>query len=125
MLKQHVKATNIDLTEAISDYVEKKIGALQKIIRQDLEALAEIEVGKTSHHHNKGDVFRAEVNLTMGDKQFRSVAVENDLYKAIDKVKDGIMREVKNAKDKRDNLFKKGHRKVKGMLKGMWGKGSE
>lgn len=122
MLKQHVKATNIELTEAISDYVEKKIGVLEKIIAKDLEALAEIEVGKTSHHHNKGDVFRAEVNLTMGDKQLRSVAVENDLYKAIDKVKDGIVREVKNAKGRKESLIKRGHRKIKGMMKGMWGR---
>ena len=32
MLKQHVKATNIKLTTAIADYVEKKINTLEKII---------------------------------------------------------------------------------------------
>ncbi|HYC34158.1 MAG TPA: ribosome-associated translation inhibitor RaiA [Candidatus Paceibacterota bacterium] len=121
MLKQHLKATNIELTDAISDYVEKKIGVLEKIIAPQLESLAEVEVGKTTNHHNKGDVFRAEVNLTMGDKQLRAVAVENDLYKAIDKVKDGIVREVKNAKGRRENLIKRGHRKLKGMMRGLWG----
>ncbi len=94
MLKQHVKATNIELTTAIADYVEKKIKTLEKIIPKHLEVLAEVEVGKTTHHHHKGDVFRAEVNLKLDDKQLRSVVVEDDLYKAIDKVKDGMMREM-------------------------------
>lgn len=121
MLKKHIKATNIELTDAIRDYVEKKIDSVGKFVKEDVEALAEIEVGKTTHHHHKGDVFRAEINLSIKEKRFRAEAVMDDLYKAIDKIKDEIIEEVKSAKDKRESLFKKGHRKVKAMVKGMLG----
>ncbi len=117
MLKKHIKATNIELTEAIKEYLEKKIDSLLKFIKEDEEVLAEIEVGKTTHHHHKGDVFRAEVNVHFKDRQLRAEAVEDDLYKAIDKVKDEIVREVKNVKEKKGDLLKRGKQKIKNFLK--------
>lgn len=119
MLKKHIKATNIELTEAIREYAEKKIDSLLKFIKEDEEVLAEIEVGKTTHHHHKGDVFRAEVNVTFGEKRFRSVVVEDDLYKAIDMMKDGIVREVTNSKNKKSDLLRRGKQKIKDLLKGL------
>ncbi len=117
MLKKRIKATNIELTDAIREYAEKKVDAITKFVKDEIEALAEIEVGKTTNHHHKGDVFRAEVNLTIGDKQFRTVVVEDDLYKAIDKMKDGIVSEVKDANKKKHQLLKRGKQKIKDMIK--------
>lgn len=118
MLKKHLKATGIELTDAIKEYVEKKIGSLERIISDEMEALAEIEVGKTTQHHHKGEIFRAEINLTLDKKQFRAVSVETDLYAAIDKMKDEIVGEVKKSNRKRFHLLKKGHQKIKAMIKG-------
>ncbi|MDQ5950413.1 MAG: putative sigma-54 modulation protein [Patescibacteria group bacterium] len=118
MLNKHIKATNIELTEAIRDYAEKKVDTLNKFIEKEKESLAEIEVGKTTNHHNKGEIFRAEINLTMGDKQFRAVSETTDLYSAIDEMRDQIVREVKNHKSKSRALFRKGHQKVKDIMKG-------
>lgn len=119
MLNKHLKATGIELTDAIRDYVEKKIDALQRIISDEKEALAEIEVGKTTEHHHKGEIFRAEINLTLDKKQFRAVSVQSDLYSAIDKMKDEIVGEVKRSNRKRFHLLKKGHQKIKSMIKGL------
>lgn len=118
MLKKHIKATNIELTDAIREYAEKKVDVLVRFIDKEKEALAEIEVGKTTNHHNKGEIFRAEINLTMGDKQFRAVSETTDLYAAIDQMKDQIVREVKNARSRGRALFRKGHQKVKDIMKG-------
>lgn len=118
MLKKHIKATNIELTEAIRDYAEKKVDTLNKFIDKEKEALAEIEVGKTTNHHNKGEIFRSEINLQMGDKQFRAVSETTDLYSAIDEMRDQVVREVKNDKSKSRALFRKGHQKIKDLMKG-------
>lgn len=118
MLNKHIKATNIELTEAIRDYAEKKVDTLNKFIDKEKEALAEIEVGKTTNHHNKGEIFRAEINLKMGDKQFRAVSETADLYSSIDEMRDQIVREVKNDKNKSRALFRKGHQKIKDIMKG-------
>lgn len=118
MLKKHLKATGIELTDAIKDYTEKKVDSLQRIIPKETEALAEIEVGKTTSHHHKGEIFRAEINLTFGREQFRAVALESDLYAAVDKMKDEIVGEVKRSRRKGIHLLKRGHQKIKNMLKG-------
>lgn len=118
MLKKHVKATNMELTEAISDYIDTKVDALKKFIGEEVEALAKIEVGKTTNHHHKGDVFRAEINLTIKDKDYRAVVETSDLYAAIDDMKDEIIAEVSKAKRKHFHLLKKGHQKIKDFLKG-------
>lgn len=118
MLKKHVKATNMELTEAISDYIDTKVDALKKFIDEEVEALAKIEVGKTTNHHHKGDVFRAEINLTIKDKDYRAVVETSDLYAAIDDMKDEIVAEVSKAKRKHFHLLKKGHQKIKNFLKG-------
>ncbi len=120
MLKKHIKATNIELTEAIENYVEKKIQSLEKFVEDGVEALARIEVGKTSHHHNKGDIFRAEINLKISDKDFRAVFETSDLYAAIDGMRDEIFAEVSRAKRKQFHLLKRGHQKIKDMLRGVF-----
>lgn len=118
MLNKQIKATNMELTDAISQYVNKKIDTLLKFIDSNQDALAEIEIGRTSNHHHKGDVYKAEINLIIGKNNFRSVVIESDLYAAIDGMKDAVVNEVSRSKRKRFHLFKKGHQKIKNLLRG-------
>lgn len=122
MLKHHIKSTNLEMTEAISDYLAKRLDTLDKFIDKEIEALAKVEVGKTSHHHHKGDIFRAEVNLNIGGKNFRAVAETSDLYAAIDKMRDEIVAEVTKSKRKSLHLLRRGHQKIKNMIKGIFGR---
>lgn len=117
MIKHHVKATNMELTGAISDYLEKKLSVLDKYIKSETAGIARIEVGKTTKHHNKGDVFRAEINLEFSGSKFRAEAEADDLYKAIDIVKDDITHEVTRASKKKKHMLKKGNQKIKKMIK--------
>lgn len=117
MLKHHIKATNMELTEAITDYLSKKLESLEKFVKDNVEGLAKIEVGKTTHHHNKGEIFRAEINLSIDDKVFRAVSEMSDLYSAIDQMKDQIVAEVTKSKRKSLHLLKRGHQKIKNILK--------
>jgi putative sigma-54 modulation protein len=98
-MKIDIKGTNMELTEAIKDYVNEKIGGLEKFFDNIIEA--KVEVGKTSNHHQKGDVFRAEVNLDVPEKYvLRAEAVREDLYMAINEVKDDLQRQIKKYKEK-------------------------
>ncbi len=118
MLIKKIKTTNMELTDAISQYVNKKVDALHKFIMPEEEALAEIEIGRTTNHHHKGDVYKAEINLFYGKENFRTVIINNDMYASIDKMKEGILNEVRRSKRKRFHLFKKGHQKIKDILRG-------
>lgn len=118
MLIKKIKTTNMELTDAISAYVHKKVDALYKFVMPDEEALAEIEIGRTTNHHHKGEVYKAEINLIYGKDNFRTVIINDDLYAAIDKMKEGILNEVRRSKRKRFHLFKKGHQTIKDILRG-------
>jgi ribosomal subunit interface protein len=107
----------MELTEAISAYVHKKVDVLERFIEPDVQALAEIEIGKTTQHHHKGDVFKAEINLTIGKDNFQNVVIESDLYAAIDRMKDNVVNEVKRSKRKKLHLFRRGHQKIKDILR--------
>jgi len=115
----NIKTKNIELTASIRAYVEEKIGSVKKHIH-DLNGdavLAEIEVGKTTDHHNKGELFRAEVNLKVGGRFYRAEATADDLYAAIDDVKDELIREVRTSSERKETLFRRGGRAIKNLLK--------
>lgn len=96
-----ITGTNMDLTDAIKAYVEERIAAIEKLVG-DFEPTVDIkvEVGKTSNHHNKGDVYRAEVQMTVPGTVFRAEETAEDLYEAIDKVKEQIKRQISDYKNK-------------------------
>ena len=119
-MRTTLKATGIQLTPAISDYVEKKVALLQKLIDEgDTTALAAVEVGKTTTHHQHGDVFRAEINLRLSGSSFRAVAEASTLYAAIDIVKDTIEDDIQNKKRKRHTMLRRTGARIKDALRGI------
>lgn len=125
-----VKVTNLELTPAISLYIEKVFNSLEKLIVSLGEANVEtrIEVGRSSYHHKKGDIFFAEVNLVCGKKLIRNRVENSNLYAAIDEVKDNLRRELTKFKGRQESLFKRGSRTASKMwrlspLARFWRKG--
>lgn len=119
-MNKNIKATNIELTPAISDYVEKKFNAFDKFVPAgDTSGMCQVEVGKTTKHHKSGDYYKAEVNLRLSGKNFYAVSEKDDLYAAIDEVKDEIIYQITSSKDKSTTLMKKSALKIKNVLKGL------
>ncbi len=113
-----IKTTNIDLTEAIKSYVEKRLGAFTKhnpSVSEDDRA--EVEVGKTTEHHHSGEIFRAETVLHMNGKKIVATSEKEDLYAAIDEMKDKLEREVRGGKEKKRTLWKRGAGTIKKILR--------
>lgn len=107
----NIRGTNIELTEALKNYAEEKIGELQKYFENIRQA--DIDIGLRSHHHHKGDIFYAEVNLHVPGELVRVVKEEADLYKAIDKVKDHLKVDLQKRKEKMRDRDKKVLREAK------------
>jgi ribosomal subunit interface protein len=102
-MKVTIKATGLTLTPALRTYVEKKIGSFARFVRRwDAEGAVEasVEIGRTTEHHQKGDVFRAEANLRLPKRLIRAEAVCPDLRVAIDRVRDTLHLEIKKYKEK-------------------------
>jgi len=118
-MNTNIKATNMELTSAITDYVNKRLSSIEKFIKVGEKVIAYIEVGKTTNHHKQGDVFRAEFNIEIGGIKFYTISEKEDLYEAIDDAKGEIVRQIASNKDRRQTLFKRGATSVKKMLKGI------
>jgi len=117
----NIKTLNITLTEAISDYVSKRLEAIQQLLESDPAVQCDVELGRTTIHHKNGDIFRAEIHITGKDKNLYASAEEPDLYKAIDMVRDEMLREVRSNKGRRLSLIRRGGAKIKNLLKGLRG----
>ena len=115
----NIKATNIELTSSVNDYVNKRLSSIEKFVKEGEDIAIYVEVGKTTNHHKQGDVFRAEVSIKISGNKFYTFSEKEDLYVAIDDAKEEIIRQIKNNKDRKQTLFKRGSTSVKKMLKGI------
>ncbi len=119
-MKINIKATGIELTPAISSYVNKKIYSIEKYLdKNNANVVAQVEVGKSTKHHKTGNVFRAEVHITGGGLDLYAVSEKEDLYAAIDIVKDEVVHSVVQSKGKRQTLTRRGAEMIKNMMKGI------
>lgn len=111
-----LKGTNIQILESTREYVDRKlVRATEKLLKNgDEGASLSIEVERTTEHHNKGKIFRAETTLALGKNVLRAEALADTLNEAIDMVQGEITREIKKFKDKRRTEMLKGARKMKG-----------
>ena len=96
----NIKATKIKLTPEIKDYVQKKMDMLEKYLGGIQVINADFEVEQITKHHQKGEIFRAEANLEIPGKLLRVEKTENELFKAIDKVKDHLAEMIKEKKER-------------------------
>lgn len=93
----NVKATKIDLSPAIEEAINEKIGGLEKYFDNIINC--DVEVGKTTDHHNKGDIFKAEINLEVPNKILRAEVVTDDLYKSINEARNILKLEITKYKE--------------------------
>ncbi len=121
MIKINIKATNFSVTPAIQDYIEKRLAVLERHVRpDDTSAEANVEIGRTTKHHKGGEIFRADLNMHIAGKNFFARSEKEDLYMAIDDVKDEATRGLASWKDKRIGFIRRGGRKIKDMVRGVY-----
>lgn len=114
-----IKVTNIELTNALESYVEEKIQSIEKfaIAHEEENPIVQVEIGKTTNHHRSGEVFRAEANLVVRGKRFHAHSSKDDLYAAIDDLREELVRELTSHKGKERALFRRGAAMVKNLIR--------
>lgn len=121
-----IKTTNLELTYSFHNYLKRKIQELEKFVtfspkkssyhflkkrKSDIEAF--VEIGRTTYHHRKGPIFRAEIQIKFPRQSLRAEAERENLYLAINEAKEELEREIKRWKGKRISLRKRRLRKLK------------
>jgi ribosomal subunit interface protein len=97
----NIKTKNITLNSALEVFIDDKIGGLEKFMNGTEPMIAEVDLSKTTNHHNKGDVFRAEIQIEVPQKLLRAESTRDDLRKAIVDVKNELQIQIKKYKETR------------------------
>ena len=67
-MRINLKTHNIELTPAITDYINKKMDRVKKSLheKEEDESFIDVEVGITTAHHQSGDIFFAKAQCEHG-----------------------------------------------------------
>lgn len=122
-MKINIKSKNIELDDSLQLLINKRFGEIEKFLgvfasdnyqskgREKVEIWVEVE--KTTRHHLKGAVFRAEAQLFLPRKKLRAVVVHEDLNIAINEAKEELQREIRKYKGKRIDKARRWARQLK------------
>jgi len=114
-MKIIIKTTNLKLNQALKNFIEEKIGSLEKFSKKTIEAW--VEIGKTTLHHQKGPFFRAECQIRFPGSSLMAAARSQDLKLAIAEVKDELQRQLKQHKNKLTAQAERKQRRFKKSLR--------
>jgi putative sigma-54 modulation protein len=117
----NIKATHLDSNDEIRNYVESRINSLDKFIdaTEKDTAIYNVEVGKTTTAQHTGDIFRAEINLSVHGKSYRSESTKDHLFAAMDVATQELENQLLHHKSKRNTMFRRGAQQIKNLLR--WG----
>lgn len=90
------KGTHVTLSESDQDYIEEKLDALAKFLKNDDKIFVEAAV---DNKHKSGLVFRLEISIN--PPEFYADARGNDFYEALDLVVPKIKEQLVKHKDKK------------------------
>ncbi|MBP9765724.1 MAG: ribosome-associated translation inhibitor RaiA [Candidatus Pacebacteria bacterium] len=117
-----IKGVDIEVTESIRDYSDKKVyEALKKFkyMGESSDIFVEIELSKTNNHHNNGELYNVSIKVSGTKKNIFVEESKDDLYAAIDAVKDKLEYRLSEDKDKKLSV----HHKLAVKFKKMFRKG--
>jgi len=118
-LKIHIKTKDLDLTPELSSLIHERMDVLKKFIdtEGDKDILVEVEVGRRLLGKNKGNVYRAEANVSGDGNVYRATTKSQSVTDALDDLKDEITRVVKRRQNKKNDLARRGGRMIKKLLR--------
>lgn len=105
---------DFDLNSAIKSYAEEKMSSLYKFLNKDEDETSfNLRIGKTSNHHNQGKIFYAEVTIHTPEKNFGGKVEAEDIYSALDILKDDMATNISHYRDRLHTLDLKSARQFK------------
>ena len=102
-MKIKITGKELKITEAINDYVERKLDRIDKYFE---DAEAEVTL-KTERNEQI-----AEIYVTANGEKYRAVTEDKDMYASIDKDIDILEGQIRKAKTKKEKMMKDSSLKV-------------
>jgi ribosomal subunit interface protein len=113
-VKINIKIKNLDQSEALNDFVEKKFESLAKLVDSG-EKSAEIfvEIEKDSKHHKKGEIFLVKAQVILFGTSIMAEVNGEDLFVTVGKTRDELKSEIEKFGDKRIDVSRREARRSK------------
>src|SRR5699024_3645935 len=96
-MKIKITGKELKITEAINDYVERKLDRIDKYFED-----AEAEVTLRTERNEQ----IAEIYVTANGEKYRAVTEDKDMYASIDKDIDILEGQIRKAKTKKEKMMK-------------------
>lgn len=109
MLKYNVRGENIEVTPAIREYVEAKVGKIEKYF-DDIPPESQAHVNLKVYSDKNG---KAEVTIPLPNIVLRAEETSPDLYGSIDLVVDKLERQIRKYKTKVNRKFRRQKAEIK------------
>jgi ribosomal subunit interface protein len=107
----NINFTIIEPTEPLKAYARQRAEDLATYFEHIISV--DIDLGRTSDHHEKGKVFYAQYNVGVPGSMVQVRKEAEDLYKAIEKVKDHMKVELGKHKGKTNQIDREMIRETK------------
>lgn len=104
MIKFSIRGENLEVTDALRNYVEEKVAKIEKYFQESQELTAKVNLKVYREKTAK-----VEVTIPIGSITLRAEDVSQDMYGSIDLVVDKIERQIRRNKTK---IEKKNRQKV-------------
>ncbi|HHX23558.1 MAG TPA: ribosome-associated translation inhibitor RaiA [Thermoanaerobacterales bacterium] len=98
-MKVNVSGKNFDVTRALKEYAEKKVGRLERFFETNVEAQVTLSVEKNRHI--------TEVTMPINGMLLRGETETQDMYSSIDMVVDKLEKQIEKYKTKISRNIKK------------------
>lgn len=93
-----LQVRHFELTDTVRDYVERKVGRLDRYLPDIRATRVDLDRGVT---RSQGEVYTAQVTTWVEASILRAEEINGDLYAAIDLASDKIHRQIERYKGKR------------------------
>ncbi len=99
---------DFELTNAINQYLEQKLTQLYKYINVAIEDIVfKCRLGKISNKQRNGTIYYIDTTITTPKKNFGGRIAADNIYTAIDLLKDELIDNIKSYKNKLRTTNKK------------------
>ena len=95
MLEFKVRGENIEVTDAMTDYIEKRLSRLERYLNDDAKYVAHVNV-----RSYKEGTFKTEVTIQLPYLLLRAEDTQADMYQTVDFVSEKLERQIRKYKTK-------------------------
>lgn len=95
MLEFKVRGENIEVTDAMTEYIEKRLSRLERYLNDDSKYVAHVNV-----RSYKEGTFKTEVTIQLPYLLLRAEDTQSDMYQTIDFVSEKLERQIRKYKTK-------------------------